>query len=133
MKSKLISLLLGLSVLLWYPAQPFADDETARGFNVDRIESEDKLTIPADQAEEVSAYLKHYVDDPSFLKGISPALSAIWSVEWFVDRYFDTPQLDLRARGHGIRHRTRTNLTNEQDRKSGRELMQIKLNRANPN
>ena len=124
-------LVLSLSVLAWPPAQPFAD-ETAHGFDVERIESEDKLEIPADRAEELSSYLKEYADDPSLLKRIDPSLSSKWSVEWFVDRYFDTPQLDLLASGHGIRHRSRVNLMNQEDRKSGRQLMQIKLNRGNP-
>jgi hypothetical protein len=122
---------LGLSVLAWPLAQPFAD-ETAHGFDVERIESEDKLEIPAERAEELSSYLKAYADDPSLLARIEPSLSSTWSVEWFVDRYFDTPQLDLLAHGHGIRHRTRVNLMNQEDRKSGRQLMQIKLNRGNP-
>jgi len=42
-------LVLGLSVLAWPLAQPFAD-ETAHGFDVERIESEDKLEIPASLA-----------------------------------------------------------------------------------
>jgi hypothetical protein len=130
-KTRFRVLVLSLSVLAWPPAQPFAD-ETAHGFDVERIESEDKLEIPVDRAEELSSYLKEYADDPSLLKKIDPSLSATWSVEWFIDRYFDTPQLDLLARGHGIRHRSRVNLMNQDDRKSGRQLMQIKLNRGNP-
>jgi hypothetical protein len=133
MRSKLCPpLLLGLFVLAWSPIGSLADEETAHGFDVERIESEDKLAIPADKAEELSSYLKGYVDDPSLLKKLDPSLSATWSVEWFVDRYFDTPRLDLLAQGHGIRHRSRVNLTNQEDRKSGRQLMQIKLNRGNP-
>lgn len=124
-------LVLSLSVLAWAPAQPVAD-QIADGFDVERIESEDKLEIPADRAEELSSYLKEYADDPSLLTRIDPSLSSTWSVEWFVDRYFDTPQLDLLAHGHGIRHRARVNLMNQEDRKSGRQLMQIKLSHGNP-
>ncbi len=105
------------------------DDEfSAHGFNVLRVESEDKIVVPAAQADAVWKYLiEKYVTNIETLKEIDPTLTAYFSEELFRDTYYDTPSLQVSAMQSGVRHRRRVNLTNPNDRKSGRELMQIKV------
>jgi hypothetical protein len=101
----------------------------AHGTNVLRIEQEDKLTVPAAQAQAVWDYLRtHWVEDPSALRALDPAFTSYFNEELFADTYFDEPGMPLLAAGNGVRHRRRVNLTNPEDRKSGRELIQIKIN-----
>lgn len=94
-----------------------------------RIENEDKLVIPLERTEEVWSYLhKAYVEDAEHLRSLDPAFSSYYNDEFFTDTYFDTPDLQMLARQSGVRHRQRVNLTDPDHTKSGRELMQIKLN-----
>ncbi len=93
-----------------------------------RIENEDKIVVPFDKVEEVSDYLlEKYIQTDKFVKELDPNLTATTSIEEFIDTYYDTPDLKVMAAGDGVRYRQRTNLTNEEDRKNGRELMQIKI------
>lgn len=113
-------------------------DETgefgAHGFNIVRVEQEDKITVPPDKADEVWAFLLHYLhEDTASLKKLDPNFTSYWSEELFIDTYYDTPSLQVHARRGGVRHRRRKNLTNANDRKSGRELMQIKINDLSDN
>jgi len=113
-------------------------DETgefgAHGFNIVRVEQEDKITVPADKADEVWAFLLHYLhEDTASLKKLDPNFTSYWSEELFIDTYYDTPSLQVHERRGGVRHRRRKNLTNPNDRKSGRELMQIKINDLSDN
>jgi hypothetical protein len=55
------------------------------------------------------------------------------NVEDFTDLYFDTPSMQLLDMKSGVRRRGRVNLTNPNDPKNGRELMQIKINNINAN
>ncbi|HUR29023.1 MAG TPA: hypothetical protein VM509_12610, partial [Planctomycetota bacterium] len=48
-------------------------------------------------------------------------------VSVFTDEYYDTPSLALFANKNSVRHRTRVNTTNPEDRKSGRQLVQVKV------
>lgn len=110
------------------------DDETsefsAHGFNVLRVEQEDKLWVPVDKADEVWAFMeKRFVTDQAYIKSIDPEFDSYWYLEEFWDTYYDTPTFQLREMQNGVRHRRRINLSNPEHNKSGRELVQIKLNK----
>jgi hypothetical protein len=107
---------------------------TAHGFNVLRIESEDKLWVPLDKADEVWAFMEQrFVNDKEYLKSLDPEFDAYWYLEEFWDTYYDTPTFQLLEKQSGVRHRRRINHTNPDHNKSGRELMQIKLNNIDTN
>ncbi len=115
---------------------PGADDGefSAHGFNTTRVEHEDKIVVPKESAEAVWRFLLSYlVEDTHALRSLDPQFTSHYNVEEFTDTYFDTPALQMLSRRSGVRHRRRTNLTNSEDRKSGRELMQIKLNDVSGN
>ncbi len=99
-----------------------------------RIENEAKLVVPADQLEQVWAYLlKRLVTDKTYIHSLDPAFDSYWYDELFTDVYFDTPDLVMLDHRSSIRHRSRVNLTDPEQEKSGRELVQIKLNDINQN
>lgn len=94
-----------------------------------RIEQEDKLLVPLDQAEEVWRFLHSWlVEDAEALASRDRELSARASEELFSDTYFDTPALAVLGRDDGVRYRHRLNLTDPTDPKHGRSLIQVKLN-----
>lgn len=100
----------------------------AHGYDNLRIEQEDRLSAPVEKAEEIWWFMHQYfVEDQSWIKQLDPEFAATYSAEDFTDTYFDTPSLQALAGSHGIRYRRRLNLTNPNDRKSGRELLQIKI------
>jgi hypothetical protein len=110
------------------------EDFSAAGFNKLRVEQETKLLVPLERAEEVWKFLHdRYAADGAALKQLDPLFASYYNEEQFTDTYFDTPDLKLLAMESGVRHRRRINLTNPDDRKSGRELMQIKVNDLSPN
>src|SRR5262249_37033680 len=45
----------------------------------------------------------------------------------FTDEYYDSPALGLYQTKNSVRHRSRINTTNPDDRKSGREVVQVKV------
>nr|NIR48312.1 hypothetical protein [candidate division KSB1 bacterium]NIR71918.1 hypothetical protein [candidate division KSB1 bacterium]NIS23628.1 hypothetical protein [candidate division KSB1 bacterium]NIT70552.1 hypothetical protein [candidate division KSB1 bacterium]NIU24469.1 hypothetical protein [candidate division KSB1 bacterium] len=93
-----------------------------------RIENEDKLVIPPEKTEAVWNYLLgRLIKDKQFIKNLDSGLNSYWYDELFMDVYFDTPDLLMLRHQSGIRYRKRVNLTNPDHRKSGRELVQIKL------
>lgn len=99
-----------------------------------RLENEDKLVVPHDKVEEVWSYLlDRLVNDKAFIKSLDLGLDSYWYDELYIDIYFDTPDLTLLQRESGIRYRRRENLTNPDHDKSGRELLQIKLNAVDSN
>jgi hypothetical protein len=105
------------------------EDFSAAGYNRLRVEQESKLLVPLERAEEVWKFLHdRYGMDSAALKQLDPLFASYCTDEQFIDTYFDTPDLKLLAMESGVRHRRRINLTNPDDRKSGRELMQIKVN-----
>jgi len=115
-------------------AQSQEDETDAHGYDKVRIEQEDKLLVPPDMIDEVWTYLRgHLVDDKAFVGSLDPKFSSSWSEEMFTDTYYDTPAMELYAKRHGVRHRRRVSLSNPEDVKSGRELMQIKLNDISSN
>jgi hypothetical protein len=110
------------------------EDFSAAGFNKLRVEQETKLLVPLERAEEVWKFLHdRYGMAGAALKQLDPLFASYYNDEQFTDTYFDTPDLKLLAMESGVRHRRRINLTNPDDRKSGRELMQIKVNDLSPN
>ncbi len=131
------SLAAALALPLLFAALPSGaeeEDMSAAGMDNMRIEQEEKLFVPMEIQEEVLAFLKsRYVDDKARLAELNPGFTAYYSDEDFTDVYYDTPSLQLLALKSGVRHRKRVNLSNPEDRKSGRELMQIKLNNISSN
>jgi len=110
------------------------EDFSASGYNKQRIEQEDKLLVPIDKVDEVWAFLKdRYVDDKEYLQKIDSLFTSYWNLEEFWDTYYDTPSLQLLNMKSGVRHRRRINHTDPDDKKSGRELMQIKLSNISSN
>lgn len=93
-----------------------------------RIEDDFNLAYPSGKSDEMVAHLRQrYIDDQSFVKELGPNFTSAYGDEDFVDTYFDTPKLDLYNRKAGLRYRLRTNRVDPEDRKSGRELVQLKL------
>ena len=105
------------------------DQEFSPGnYNTLRIENEGKLVVPVDKIEEVWKYLlERFVNDKSFIKSLDPDLDSYWYDEYFVDVYFDSPDLKMLDKKSSVRYRRRVNLSDSGNRKSGRELVQIKL------
>lgn len=135
-RTRCLPLLLATALAVAAPAaaQSQEDEMDAHGFDKVRIEQEDKLLVPLELREEVWSYLlQRLVEDTEFVRGLDPAFTASWSEELFHDTYYDTPSMQLYAMQSGVRHRTRENLSNPEDEKSGRELMQIKLNDISDN
>lgn len=121
MKFKLIILWLGL--ILTVKSQPLMAAE-----NTLRIEQEVKLLVPQEKTNEVWTWLReNYIENQEAISRLDPSITAYTNEENFKDNYFDTPELQLLKKQNSVRHRQRENLTNPEDRKSGRELVQIKL------
>jgi hypothetical protein len=134
MTTRLQALLIAALAPLPLAAQSQEDETDAHGYDTVRIEQEDKLLVPHELRDEVWDYLKQrLVEDTAFVQSINPAFTASWSEELFHDTYYDTPSMQLYAMKSGVRHRKRENLSNPEDVKSGRELMQIKLNDISDN
>ena len=99
-----------------------------------RIENEAKLVVPDDKIEVVWQYLvDRLVNDKTFLKSINPNFDSYWYDELFTDEYIDTPNLYMLDHESSVRHRLRINLTDPEAEKSGRELMQVKINDISQN
>lgn len=93
-----------------------------------RIEDDYNLQYEVGKSEELVNYLKgKYADDSSFAKSLGPNFTGSFGDEDFIDTYFDTPSLDLYKRGIGLRHRLRVNRLDPENRKNGRQLIQIKI------
>ena len=135
MRCRSFAAALALPMLLTgLPSRAEEEDMSAAGFDSMRIEQEEKLFVPMEIQEEVLAWIKHrYVEDKTRLAELDPAFSGSFDVEDFTDVYYDTPSLQLLAMKSGVRHRKRINLSRPEDVKSGRELMQIKLNDISSN
>jgi len=120
-----------LSVLLVLNNIPIA---YAENFENLRIEQEDKLFVPLENADEVWNYLyQQYVADKDNIKKLDPLFSSYYNEEDFTDVYFDTPDLKLLSMRSSVRHRKRINLTNPEDIKNEKELIQIKVSNISSN
>ena len=98
------------------------------GSDTVRIEDDFNLQYEVGKSEELVNFLKgKYVDDDSFAKSLGPNFTGSFGDEDFTDTYFDTPNLDLYKRKIGLRHRLRVNRLDTENRKNGRELIQLKL------
>lgn len=98
-----------------------------------RVENEFKLSVPDAQKDAVRDYLKvrYGTGSDSILPEFGDEFTARISDEGFVDHYFDTPDLDLIRMESGVRQRQRWNLVDPiNDPKHGRQLLQVKLRRA---
>ena len=131
-------LLLGFAVSLAgnfvYARDGQTSEFSGEGTNVLRVEQEDKLWVPLDRADEVWAFMENkFVSDQSYIKSIDPEFSSYWYLEEFWDTYYDTPTFQVLGQHNGVRHRRRINHTNPEHNKSGRELMQIKINNVDNN
>jgi len=117
---------------VWPCAAVLAQDDgefSAHGHNVVRIETEAKLTVPNDLAEEVWTWLSARYRDCSFLDRDGHRFRATFGDEHFIDRYFDTPDLAFLEAQSGARHRSRIVMEGSAAAKDGRQLVQLKLNR----
>jgi hypothetical protein len=76
---------------------------------------------------------QRFVLDTQYLRQLDPRFTSYLSEEQFTDVYYDSPSLQLYAGQNSVRHRQRVNLTNPDDPKSGRELLQIKLSHITDN
>lgn len=93
-----------------------------------RVEDDFNLQYEVGKSEELVNYLKSkYADDNSFAKSLGPNFTGSFGDEDFTDTYFDTPNLDLYKGKIGLRYRLRVNRLELEDRKNGRELIQLKL------
>jgi len=109
-------------------AQAQEQKVSAHGFNKVRIEQEDRLAAPVEKADELWNFMhEHFVKDTVAIRQLDPLFTSYYYEEDFTDTYFDTPALEALAKQHGIRYRQRFNLSDPTHRKSGRELMQIKM------
>lgn len=114
------------------PAQQEQGEFSAQGVNVVRIENEAKLRVPLEITDEVWAWLQKRYADCAWLNQDDSVFTATFGDEGFQDVYCDTPDLKLLAEQSGIRHRSRVIHSGSAMRKDGRQLLQIKLNRADP-
>lgn len=94
-----------------------------------RIEYEVKLNVPLDQIDEVWAWLQTRYADTSWLDQNGYIFQAAFGDEGFTDTYFDTPDLQMLKGQNGVRHRARVVHSGPAERKDGRQLLQLKLNR----
>jgi hypothetical protein len=107
----------------------------AKGFGADqsRVDSQITLAIPTrEEADAVYAYLRDtYTNRKDLLKDRFPDLNLTGKKmsdrSDFTDAYFDTPSLDLYRHKNSCRYRIRENTTNPEDRKNGRQLVQMKV------
>jgi hypothetical protein len=107
---------------------------TTASFADIRTENEAKLVVPPELRDQVWQYLlDRFVNDKTFIKSLDPSLDSYWYDEIFTDVYFDTPDLALYGNKSSVRFRTRENLTNPEALKSGRQLVQVKINSIDPN
>jgi hypothetical protein len=107
----------------------------AKGYGADqsRVDSQITLAIPTrEEADAVYEYLRDtYTNRKDLLKKQFPDLNLtgkkMSDKSDFTDAYFDTPSLDLYRHKNSCRYRHRENTTNPEDRKNGRELVQMKV------
>lgn len=109
-----------------------SDAESSK-YDALRLENEIKLSVPDRQVDAVWSYLlARYDTDSLYLKAIDSTFSCQVAIDSFIDQYYDDPQLSLLKEQNGLRHRSRFVLSGAGDDKDGRELVQLKINEANP-
>lgn len=106
-------------------------DEGNEGINDVRVENEIKINVPDSVIQPLWAYLnRRYLPRADFLAFAGDGIRTRASDEYFTDVYFDTPDFWFLNHDAGLRHRSRLIPGDSMDRKNGRELMQLKLQRA---
>jgi hypothetical protein len=110
------------------------ETHASRTFGSDsaRVDSQITLRIPPAQAEDVYKYLvSKYVGKDRILADKFPGSrisgQPVSDISVFTDAYYDTPALVLYHTKNSVRHRSRINTTDPLERKSGRQLVQMKL------
>lgn len=102
-------------------------DDSGEGINAIRVENEYKLLVPQGSVERLWKFLISFRPKPPVTSPVNRPLKADSSTEFFTDVYFDTPDFLLLAGQNGLRHRSRSIPGNKNNRKDGRQLIQIKL------
>lgn len=126
--SFIVPALLGAALL---PQSAVGD---ASGYAKVRIENELRLKVPNEKAEEVWKYLnERYATGENYLTKRDPKYSTKFSDEAFTDRYFDDYGYTVYKGQGGLRHRSRIVSSDPTNRKNGRELIQLKLQREADN
>lgn len=97
-----------------------------------RIESEAKLKVPLEQADDVWAWLQTRYTDASWLARDGYEFRAAFGDEDFTDTYFDTADLVMLGQQSGVRYRVREVNSGPAIAKDDRQLLQLKLNRDDP-
>jgi len=99
-----------------------------------RIENEIKISIPIDVFDDIYVYLlKNYTTENFFLHKMDSNFSVTFAEDLIIDQYYDNEDMQLITGKDGIRHRKREVLSNPEDKKHGRELMQIKIDSVGGN
>jgi hypothetical protein len=117
------------------PVDPDADDDGIEpeggvgGYAVERLESELSIHVPESDVETVWHHLASiYGGVDAWPSGVDPkTLHTRLSDETFVDRYYDTPDLEVLARQNGVRWRSREVPNMPSDPKDDRQLVQVKV------
>ena len=106
----------------------------ARGCGTEsaRVDSQLTLKISEKQADDVYKYLSgKYAGKDNLLSDLFPSVhlsgQSKSDVSLFTDEYYDTPDLALYKNQNSVRFRSRVNTTDAEDRKSGRQLVQMKV------
>lgn len=125
MQKQVALFILYLSFIQLHYGQPI---QSASGYDVLRIENEITLAVPITLEDSVWQYMNFkYLGKDLFLHSIDPSFKCKTEEDLFVDQYFDNTSLQLMKSKNSVRHRTRIVLTDTQNKKNGRELIQIKI------
>lgn len=114
------------------PAQP--SEFSAHGYALMRVENEYKLVVPDEVADPLWTWLeREFGPEHIFLRAYDSSFTSRTATDHMVDQYYDDDRRQLLNAGNGVRHRSRTVLTDPGDRKNGRQLMQVKINHVDNN
>jgi hypothetical protein len=111
-----------------------AQAEFDDNYNSARIENEYKYSVPIEIYDSVWSYMRdNYGNEKLFLRKMDSTFVSSISDEAFIDQYYDNETFQLLRSQNGIRHRTRRVLSDSDNKKNNRELMQIKVNGIDSN
>ncbi len=123
----------GIAVLLTV-SRIHAQTATAKPAGLMRVENEYKLYVPDTLADAVWEWLvSEFGPQGSAMRSIDSGFASKVATDRMVDQYFDNDRWQLLHSGNGVRLRSRQVLSDTTDRKHGRRLMQIKINRVDDN
>lgn len=99
-----------------------------------RVENEYKLYVPDTLADAVWEWLvSEFGPGGSAMRSIDSGFTSKLATDRMVDQYFDNDRWQVLHNGNGVRLRSRQVLSDTTDRKHGRRLMQVKINRVDDN